>query len=275
MFEALQLLPNIELHVENLVVGSRPDDEVQAKSMPTSIMDIWNIRSIKVHIGYEHPVAMRWLKDVLLSSPRLEVLHLTLPRSEDDPWRSDGLGIFDFCIEPGERLSSLKELVYESRFCPGDACTIPASFFNWMKIRTLTLRGLRMITLVAALESQHLQLTNLTLEYCCEGQDFEHGGQVVNGLISRLRGLETLSLVNPVERVPTWTIAVHGGTLRELSIRSPRHPYDPYSTNQWPHLYTVSDVDILRVTCPHLKNLALDVAFVSDLVSLLKICELC
>lgn len=79
-------------------------------------MGIWNIRSIKVDIGYEHPVAMRWLKDVLLSSPHLEVLHLTLPKSEDDPWHNDGLGIFDFCIEPGERLSSLKELVYESRF---------------------------------------------------------------------------------------------------------------------------------------------------------------
>lgn len=144
-----------------------------------------------------------------------------------------------------------------------------------MKIRTLTLRGLRMITLVAALEAQHLQLANLTLEYCCEGQDFEHGGQVVNGLISRLRGLETLSLVNPVKQIPTSTIAEHGGTLRKLSIRSRRHPYDPYSTSQRPQLYTVSDVDILRAACPHLEKLALDVAFVSDLVSLLKLCDLC
>jgi hypothetical protein len=99
----LQTSPNVKLWIEGMSVGDRSDDEdVQQGDVDLlkSLVGIPNARAAKVEINYEHPVTMRWLKDVLLSSCNLEILHLTLPRNQDGriDWSCDGLGAYDFCV---------------------------------------------------------------------------------------------------------------------------------------------------------------------------------
>jgi hypothetical protein len=109
--------PDAKLFLEDISIGFQndvDDGQVIELDLIKSLVGIQNIYSVKFTIEYEHPVAMRWLKDVLLNSPNLRILHLTLPRSPDGDvdLSADGLGSYDLCVEPGERLPLLDELVY-------------------------------------------------------------------------------------------------------------------------------------------------------------------
>lgn len=145
--EILQEQPKVKLHIENLSIGYRTDVENIHKptlDLLRSLISISSIHTVKVVTKYEQPVIMRWLKDVLLSSRNLEVLHITLPRNEngDIEWQCDGLGAYDLCVEDDEQLKSLTDLVYESRLADiSENRLIPISFFDWPNIRHVELRG--------------------------------------------------------------------------------------------------------------------------------------
>jgi hypothetical protein len=260
--------------VEELRIGTRDDEEVEEsdRTLLMSLMDIKNISSIKTEIYYEHPLAMRWLKDALISSKNLKILHITLPRNSLGiaEWSNDALGAFDLCAEPGDQLLSLQELIYESRVVIDDLDsvpkTIPVSFFNWALIRHLTLRGQMMISLVMVLPAQHMNLITLTIEYFCLGEEFHHGSDVLEKFVSRVHGLQSLTLVNPVRRLLASTIAMHK-KLKTLKIRNPRHGTDPYSITYRPDSYLPPDLEIIRESCPRLQTLGFDIGFLSSMVS--------
>lgn len=263
-------LPGIRLHVEKLSIGHRTDDEdVQTADLNLlkSLVDIPNIHSVKIEINYEHPVSMRWLKDVLLSSKRLEVLHLTLPRNRDGRiyWGYDDLGTYDLGIEEGEQLESLTELVYESR-CYYPMKIIPLSFFPWSKIRHLELRGHVLRHYASYLLTQDVYFETLVLEFIAG--HLEEGDRIINELLSQVRGLEHLELVNPYEQLPIDIIALHGSTLKSLSNRFVRRSVDPYSFVLHTPPYTIPQLESLNVSCSHINYLALDIEFTNFMVSL-------
>jgi hypothetical protein len=240
-----------------------------------SLVGCPNIHSIKVEIGYEHPVSMRWLKDVLLASPKLEILHMTLPRHRNGiSFRCDGLGVYNLCVQPGETLSSLKELVYEARTLYGrldlQSFSIPASFFNWSKIRHLELRGLPMFHLIRSLDDQILNLQTLKLEFCSMPSHQMPNVEkltILHKFLSNVRGLETLVLHNDTPHVPISALAIHGDTLKHLSIRYPnfRAPSDrsTYAAGPW----TAQELDRLNRSCPHISHLTLDIPISDHIIS--------
>lgn len=168
--EVLQRRPRVKLYIENMSIGYRTDLENihnATLAILKSLIGISSIHTVKVETKYEEPVIMRWLKDVLLSSKNLEVLHLTLPRNNNGniEWHCDGLGAYDLCVEDSERLDSLTELVYESRL-PDETENqlIPMSFFNWSKIRHLELRGPSLSRYVKYFQTQDVRFETLLLE---------------------------------------------------------------------------------------------------------------
>lgn len=211
---------------------------------------------------------MRWLKDVLLSSKSLERLSMTLPRLETGriDFSDDGLGSYDLCVEPGERLESLNKLVYESRI-PFTKPLIPTSFFNWDKICHLELRGHRMISFLRTLSPHNLQLHTLIVEFFCMGESYDTGLEVLDDIITRTRGLKVLTLVNPTLQLPVSTISLHGNTLEELTIRHPRRGSEPYSMMVAPYPYLPDSLDTLCSDCPHIWSLTLDIRTNTWLVS--------
>lgn len=118
------------------------------------------------------------------------------------------------CVEAGESLNPLTTLVYEARLpAMTENITIPASFFNWSKIRHLELRGHRMDSFIRSLKDKITSLDTLILQFFCTGVDFWEGVQLLDDLISRICGLKSLTLVNPVDQLLVSTICLHGETL--------------------------------------------------------------
>ncbi|CZR67343.1 uncharacterized protein PAC_17242 [Phialocephala subalpina] len=256
-------LPDVKLYIEEFSIGYRTDDEDVQKAdlnLLKSLVGIPNIHAAKVEINYEHPVSMRWLKDVLLSSKKLEILHLTLPRNRDGriEWGHDDLGVYDLCIEDGEQLENLKELVYECR-CYDFKKIVPISFFNWSKIRHLELRGHVLRYYVDYLRTQDVYFQTLVLEFIATCGYRVDGDKIVDDFITQLHGLERLELANPYDQLPVSTIALHGNTLKSLSIRFIRRSVDPYSFLGLTLPYEVPQLESLNVSCPHITSLALDV----------------
>ncbi|KAE8443787.1 hypothetical protein EG329_001381 [Mollisiaceae sp. DMI_Dod_QoI] len=255
--------PNVKLYIENLSIGYRTDDEdVQTADLNLlkSLVGIQNIHAVKVVINYEHPVSMRWLKDALISSKNLEVLHLSPPRNHDGriEWRNDDLGQYDLCVEEGERLESLTELVYESRSFYATKL-IPVSFFNWSKIRHLELRGHILRHYVHFLQTQEVYFHTLVLESIASSAYLQAGNKFLDEFLNHLHGLKRLALVTPLDQIPIDTIALHGDTLRSLSIRFIRRSVDPYSILVNIPPYEVQQIDSLNTSCPHISSLALDI----------------
>jgi hypothetical protein len=239
-----------------------------------SLVECPNIHSIKVEIGYEHPVSMRWLKDVLLASPKLEILHMTLPRtSQGISFRCDGLGVYNLCVQPGETLSSLKELVYEARAPYGrfdlQSFSIPASFFDWSKLRHLELRGLPMFHFIRSLDHQILNLQTLKLEFCSlpsHQMPNEEKITILEKFLSNIRGLETLVLHNDTPHVPISAIATHQDTLKHLSIRYPNLRAGSYWSTYAAGPWTAQELDRLNRSCPHISYLTLDIPISDHIV---------
>ncbi|KUJ21391.1 uncharacterized protein LY89DRAFT_432668 [Mollisia scopiformis] len=260
--------PDVKLSVESLSIGHRTDDEdVQNADLNLlkSLVGIPNVHTMKVEINYEHPVAMRWLKDVLLSSRNLETLHLTLPRNQDGriDWDYDGLGVYDLCIEKGEQLESLKELVYEARQPPwSPKQLIPTSFFNWSKIHHLQLRGHALHYYVKYLHTQDVYFQTLSIEFIVSPGYRHDGNKFLDNFIVKLRGLEKLELATPLDQMPVDKVALHGDTLTSLSIRSIRRSVDPYSFLLMIPPYELDHLNNLKASCPHISSLALDLGIV-------------
>ncbi len=102
----------------------------------------------------------------------LEILHITLPRLSNGrmDWSCDNLGLYGLCVEPGEKLAALTELVYEARVpYVFEDCIIQVSFFNWSRIGHLELRGHRTYHFVESLIGQTLRLETLIIDFFCGG----------------------------------------------------------------------------------------------------------
>jgi hypothetical protein len=262
--------PDAKLFIEPLLIGFRTDDEeVQANDLNLlkSLVDCRNIHSVKVEIEYEHPVTMRWLKDVLLSSPKLNILHLTLPRGRDGKpqWPADGLGFYDLCVQQGDRLSPLTELVYETRipFAKDEQSVIPASFFDFSQIHHLELRGPIVDRFLMTLKDQSLHMETLIIEYLfCP---VYLGREVLEDFMSRIRGVKTLRIISLSRQaqLPISTVFALRDTLMNLEIRFARNVIDKYEE----HSYPPEDLDDLRMSCPQISSLVLQMQIYNTLVS--------
>jgi hypothetical protein len=114
---------------------------------------------------YEDPGTTRRLKEVLVSCPNLEILHLRIPRIDGRAeWQSDHRGAFDLCAEPGDQLPPLRELVFESRWEIGFQPFVPNTFWNWSRIRHLELCGLDMAYPIVTITGQIKYLQTLIIE---------------------------------------------------------------------------------------------------------------
>jgi hypothetical protein len=268
-----QLWPDAKLYLEGLSVGLQTHvDEVQIidLNLLKSLVDFHNIHSIQVVIEYEHPIAMRWLKNVLLGSPNLRILHLTLPRTRDGKvdWLADGHGTYDLCVQPGERLSPLTELVFETRKpLEDDRSIIPSSFFDFTQMHRLELRGFNMDRFLLPLASQLLRLQSLTILYF--NKPLEERGNVLEKFVSSIRGVRTLRIIISVRLPPISTFFVFAGTLNTLELRFARQAYDSYTFSRGVERtsYTPDDLDALREACPQISSLILDMIMVNTLVS--------
>jgi hypothetical protein len=234
-----------------------------------SLVSCRNIHSVKVEIEYEHPVTMRWLKDVLLSSEGLKVLHLTLPRGRDGKvqWLADGLGFYDLCVQPGERLSPLVELVYEGRMPPQEErSVIPASFFDFTQIRHLELRGPIMDMFLMTLKDKSLNVRTLTIEYSssCYG-----GFPSLEKFICQVRGVENLRIVSTAVagRLSISTLFGLGDTLKILELRYARNDTDLYPGATLRYACSPYDLDELRISCSQISSLVLEMQIYDTLVS--------
>jgi hypothetical protein len=217
---------------------------------------------------YEEPEAMRRFKQLLMSCKNLEALHLRLPTDHEGRtnWASDGNGIYNFGVEADDRLSSpLKELVYHSRGgYTGRDNFIPSSFFDLSQLSRLEVRGHHMISFTRTLQGKFKQLESLEIEYFCWGENYEYGLRVLDDLISSIRGLKNLKLVNPISQLPISTLCLQGDTLQNLYLRHPRRGHEPYSMIIKPKPYIPVELDELNHRCPHLSSLALDMAILMD-----------
>jgi hypothetical protein len=267
------LWPNAKLYLEGLSVGLQTHvDKLQIidLNLLKSLVDFHNIHSIQVAIEYEHPVAMRWLKNVLLGSPNLRILHLTLPRTRDGKvdWLADGHGTYDLCVQPGERLSPLRELVFETRKpLEDDRSIIPSSFFDFTQMRRLELRGFNMDRFLFPIASQLLRLQSLTILYF--NKPLEERGNVLETFVSSIRGVQTLRIVISVRLPPISTFFVFARTLNTLELWFARQAYDSYTFSRGLERtsYTPDDLDALREACPQMSSLILDMVMVNTPVS--------
>jgi hypothetical protein len=90
---------------------------------------------------------------------------------------------------------------------------------------------------------------------------------ILEDFISSFRGLETLDLTSPFQQFPISTIALHGDTLKHLSIHHPmRWGAAPGTRLVLPKPYSPADLDSLNDTCAHIVSLALDMGICGDLV---------
>src|SRR4051812_23576229 len=140
--------PETRLYIESLPVAKKVEDlgaEQRNLKILDSLMSCRRIYSIKADVSYENASSTTRFKEVLISCPNLEVLHLRYPREEQSrTLPREGL---DFGVETGEKLHHLKELVYEC--CSGsytteERKTIPSTFFDFTELRHLELRGKHM-----------------------------------------------------------------------------------------------------------------------------------
>lgn len=263
--------PDAKLFIEDLSVGFRTDaEEVQANDLNLlkSLVGCHNTHSVKVEIGYEHPVTMRWLKDVLLNGPKLKILHLTLPRGRDGKvqWRADGLGFYDLCVQQGECLSQLTELVYEGRVPPQEErSVIPASFFDFTQIRHLELRGPIMDRFLMTLKDQSLCVETLIIEYYLP---FYSRKEALQNFISRIRGVKKLRIISVSgNQLPISTVFVLGDTLKELELRFARADSDPFQSGNILCSYSPRELVNLRNSCIRISSLVLGMHLYHTLVS--------
>ncbi|KAE9379586.1 hypothetical protein N431DRAFT_159822 [Stipitochalara longipes BDJ] len=266
----IKLWPDSKLFVEDLSIGFQTDvDEVQLLELDLlkTLVSFQNIHSVKVVIEYEHPVAMRWLKDVLLSSPKLTILHLTLPRNREGliEWLADGLGSYDLCAQPGERLGPLDELVYETRLPAQSAqehdhTFIPASFFDLTRIRLLTLRGFHTEKFLLALEATPIHVTAIAITCCARPSN---GG--LENFIPRTRGVETLKIISTADLLPIHTVFHLRDTLTNIELRYTRYGIESISAPVKVHFYSPTDLDDLREACPQISSLVLDMEILNDI----------
>jgi hypothetical protein len=165
----------------------------------------------------------------------------------------------------------LKELVYEARVPHGrldsESFNIPASFFNWSKLRHLELRGLRMFRLIKSLGDQILTLQTLKLEFCCPpSHDMSNQEKltVLETFLSNVRGLETLVLHSDTPHLPISVFATHANTLKNLSIRYPNFRAGSYTYASGP--WTAQELDRLNRSCPRISHLTLDIPISDHIV---------
>ncbi len=260
------------MFIEDLSIGFRTDaEEVQANDLNIlkSLVSCRNIHSVKVEIGYEHPVTMRWLKDVLLSSLNLRILHLTLPRDRDGKveWRADGLGFYDLCVQQGERLSPLTELVYEWRV-PGQAerSIIPASFFDFTQIRHLELRSPTIDLFLIALKDQSLHIETLIIDY---SRSYNAKRDAIQNFLSRIRGIQKLRILSTWGQwqLPISTVTAFGDTLKILELRFTRDDRNASGSGNSLYSYLPEDLDELRISCSQISSLTLGMQINNILVS--------
>lgn len=264
--------PNAKLFIEGLSIGFQTDvDEVQLLELDLlkSLVDFQNIHSVKVVIEYENPVAMRWLKDVLLGSPKLEIFHLTLPRDRDGKveWTADGLGSYDLCVESGECLAPLKELLYEIRRPPytEDRPLIPPSFFNLTQIRCLELKGFDIEKFLVQLKDQPLHLDALTITSFTD-PFFSGFNATLEELIPQLRGVGTLRIITTMELLPTYHFFHLSDTITDFEFRSARDCIDSFPYMVTRSFFLPNQLDELRTACPLISSLVLDMKIGDNLV---------
>jgi hypothetical protein len=235
-----------------------------------TLLGCQNIQSVKANINYEHPASTRRLKEVLMSCPKLEVLHLRIPRKDVGlRWSSDWPGPQDFGVEPGDRLVPLRELVYESRPLYGRDGLIPKSFWDFTRLRHLEIRGIDTINFVKSIPGQITCLETLKIENFCCAEEWEVGAEVLNDFMSEIHGLVNLELINPI-----FNRSIHrflsiltqqSETLERLTFRKPRRCCAPYSVLVG-NPFSVQSLDILGASCSKLSSLTLDIIITDDLV---------
>jgi hypothetical protein len=201
--------PDAKLLLEDLSIGFQNDvDEGQVIELDLlkRLVSIQNIYSVKLTIEYENPVTMRWLKDMLLSSPNLKILYLTLPECPDGDvdWLSDGLGSYNLCIESGERLPPLDELVYEMRHHRQavDQPFIPASFFDLTKIRHLTLTGSNVVEFRRQLKGLFFHYLESIIIDCFTEPHLSTLNTTLEDLITRMPRAKTVRIVTTGDLIP-------------------------------------------------------------------------
>jgi len=159
------------------------------------------------------------------------------------PWGSDGDGAYDFDVEPGDRLSPLRELVYHCRLWQGPQSLIPSSFWDWSKICHLEVWGPKLVDFLDGIRGQIKCLETLKVENsCCEtSQNFTHVTQVLNDFVSEIHGLASLELMN--RALITFPLSVfirQGSTLRKLCYHRPRGPWSLWQLDSAP-LFSIEE----------------------------------
>jgi hypothetical protein len=158
----------------------------------------------------------------------------------------------DLNPQPDDKLPQLEELSYPN-FSRGDLMTWK-NLRGWSKLQRLKLDNLDQLSCFAGSVPN---LRSLTIEANIEG--FAFG-------FPDMGPLEELDLTGPNIRIPLEVLPTYGDTLTGLFIHSPE-PYAPKKRQS----IEISKLETLRVICPNLKRLGIDVNRDGDWVSTLQI----
>ncbi|KUJ18782.1 uncharacterized protein LY89DRAFT_504870 [Mollisia scopiformis] len=107
--------PECAIYIENLELGDTPymTSPRDGLSLLDDLSGCKSIRFIELNIDYNERESTGRIKEVLMSCPNLEILHLRDPSAT---YSMDSLehGTHDICVEVGNQLPRVRELVYES-----------------------------------------------------------------------------------------------------------------------------------------------------------------
>jgi hypothetical protein len=175
--------------------------------------------------------------------------------------------ILTFSSEPGERLESLKELVYEARQPQlSERQLIPISFFNWSRIRHLQLRGHVMSLYIKSMGTKDVQFETLVLENVISEKQARLGDKSLEHFIAELNGIQQLKIATPPDQLPLEWLKPHGETLKTISIRSAQSSGVTFWMGRFVRPCSISQISSLNASCPNIKSLALDIGITEIIV---------